>query len=108
MSVKQDFSLSECSAELVQRAFTATHELGMRKALAGGRLLFLGGLVGIVGVLVTQAGRAARVLALLQQVAQFRAVQGAPPHAPVEVVKGFALEESTHGRHVQGQTKGGR
>lgn len=92
-------SVSEPRAELVQTAVTVTHELGVREALAGGGLLLLllRGLVGVVGVLVTQAGRAARVLALLQQVAQFGAVQGAPPHAPVEVVEGFALEEATHG-----------
>lgn len=73
-----------------------THKLGVRETLAGGGLLFLGGLIRIVGFLMTQTGRAARVLALLQQVAQFGAVQRAPPHAPVEVVKGFALENTTH------------
>lgn len=48
-------------------------------------------------VLVTQAGGAARVLALLQQVAQLCAVQRAPTHAPIKVIDGLALDKThTH------------
>lgn len=54
-----------------------------------------------MGVLVTQTGGAARVLALLQQVTQFCAVQRSPAHTPIKVVHSFTLDE-TH-TNIEGQ-----
>lgn len=51
-----------------------------------------------------QTWRAARVLALLQQVTQLCAVQRSPPHSPVKIIHGLTLS----GTHIHNGDNGSR
>lgn len=78
-----------------------TYEVGSVENLASTQYLLLGRLVGILLVGEVEAGRAARVLALLQRrrVTLVHAVQRASTHTPVEVVHAFALHGNTSKTH---------
>lgn len=72
-----------------------TYEVGAGQNLTSGQYLLLGRLVSVLLVGEVQAGGASgKFLALLQRggVTLVHAVQGAPPHAPVEVVHALPLQ----------------